>query len=404
MSYGLIGLGAMGSNLALNISRKHNLHLYNRTKEKTVNVISKGRPNSMHGFDTIMQMIQSMEKPRTIITMLPHGNASHTTIKHAAQLLDNNDTIIDCANQHYDMSIECEKICKQFGVNYLGVGMSGGAHGALNGPAIMIGGDENVYNKQKGYLDSFCNNVVYIDNKCDSGHFTKMVHNGIEYVMLQAIADVYAYLNYDYNSMYKLLSKCVNSEMNGYLIYNAFNVLEKYNIESISDKANMNNTGLWCVEYAYKHGINVPCMHAAVQSRIASNKSKKSNSQKKNTCIDIEIAFHSLRFVYACAFIEGNEIINYKNLNSTFVRKAWSKDTIIECPMVMINEKKLCTICNESIDKTRVMVIECSQNGIPIPCISNALQFYDFTHQRKTQMNFLMAQRNVFGQHEITYD
>jgi 6-phosphogluconate dehydrogenase len=402
MSYGVIGLGSMGSNLAINISKKHKLHLYNRTTSIIEKTINQGTPGRMKGHQTVLQMTHAMEIPRTIINMLPHGEPSTTMMKHTVNLLDPGDTIIDCANEHYTHSVEREKLCDKHCVNYLGTGMSGGTNGALYGPAVMIGGRKSVYDAQKDYLNSFCNSVVHVGEKPDSGHFTKMVHNGIEYSMLQAIADVYAYLNYDYDSMTKILRRCCNrdSELNGYLAQCAFQVLDNYDIGDISDVAPINDTVLWCVNYAYKHSINVPTMHSAIQARLASTVPKNNVwYQRSNTKVNLDAAYQALRLVFAMAVNEGISLIEHKSIASINAKDAWSTSSIIECLMLNKNKTELDCITNESIHKARILLTECVRSGVPVPSISAAVQHHDFTHQPVTQMNFLMAQRNYYGQH-----
>ena len=404
MSYGVIGLGTMGSNLALNISKKQKLHLYNRTASRIEKTIKEGTPGSMKGYETVFQMTQAMEKPRTIITMLPHGEPSMSMIKHTVKLLEPGDTIIDCANEHYTNSVQREKLCGTYQVNYLGTGMSGGANGALYGPAVMIGGRKSVYDAQKSYLHSFCNSVVHIDETPDSGHFTKMVHNGIEYAMLQTIADVYAYFNYNYDFMTTILRRCCNEkcELNGYLTQCAMYVLDNYDIEKISDSAHMNDTGLWCVEYAYANGLSVPTMHSAVQARLASKLPKHNvKYQRTNTKVDLDAGYQALRLVFAMAVYEGITLIEHKRIASNRAQEAWSTSTIIECPMVDKNKRELECITNESIHKARLLLAECVRNGVPVPSVSAAVQHHDFVNQPVTQMNLLMAQRNYFGQHPI---
>ena len=401
MSYGLIGLGTMGSNLALNISRKNKLHVYNRSYDKVEATIK--RNTNLEGHKTISEMVQNMKTPRIIISMLPHGKPSHDTISNTVKLMDPGDTIIDCANEHYMESVNRENICDKYDISYLGTGMSGGAKGALNGPAIMIGGHSSSYQQNQDFLESFCKNVVHVDDLPDSGHFTKMVHNGIEYAMLQAIADVYAYLNYDPDQMNVLLQRCCNEDsiLYGYLIHSAVHVLDTYDIENISDIAHMNDTGLWCVEYAYTHGLNVPTMHSAVQARYTSKEQKDKSKQRTNTNVNIDAAYDMLRFVFALAVLEGISLIQHKQISLNKARKAWSKATIIECPMVTYETTKLQKVTNESVYKARIVLLECVRNSVPVPSLSAGIQYHDFINQGKTQMSFLMAQRNYFGQHAI---
>jgi 6-phosphogluconate dehydrogenase len=395
MSYGLIGLGTMGSNLALNISKKHKLHLYNRSSSKIDVAIN----SSMKRYQTVLQMTQSMSRPRTLIIMLPHGEPSNEMISHTLKLLDPGDTIIDCANEHYTQSSLRQNMCDKYQVNFLGTGISS----YFNSSAVMIGGKANVYKQQKEFFNDFCKSVVHIKDSPDSGHFCKMVHNGIEHVMLQAIADMYAYFNYNYDFTSAVLRRCSHesSDMNGYLIHSAFNVLDNsngtYNMDTISDIAQMNDTGLWCVEYAYKHNISIPTIHSAVQSRIASKLPKSSTSQRENSQMDLDVAYNTLRLVFATAVYEGLQLIKHKQIDQDKAQCAWSDTTIIECPMMTYNNEKLVSITNESIAKARLFLLECVRNGVPVPSVSAAVQHHDFIHQHKTQMNLVMAQGHYFG-------
>ena len=403
MSYGIIGLGAMGSNLALNISKNHKVHLYNRTRAKIDATVAQGKRGQLHAYDTMLQMTQSMESPRTIISMLPHGEVSFSTFNHISKLLEPGDTLIDCANEHYNQSVTNEKLFNEHQLNYLGAGMSGGAKGALNGPALMVGGNVSVYKKQADFLESFSANCVHMNDSPDSGHFTKMVHNGIEYVMLQAIADVYAYFNYNDDFMNTVLRRCHDESgmLNGYLTQSALAVLNTYDISSVTDIAAMNNTGLWCVEYANQHGISVPTMTSAVQSRTMSKLPKCGKDQRKTTRVDLDAAYHTLQFVFAIAILEGLELVKHKCIDVSKAQKAWSTKTIIECPMIMYSSEKLRQIADSSIFKSRMLLLECIRNGVPVPSVNAAIGYHDFVHQSHTQMSLVMAQRNYFGQHPM---
>jgi 6-phosphogluconate dehydrogenase len=380
--------------------------LYNRTHTKTAKTIKEGNSDSMVGHESILNMINKMESPRTIITMLPHGSVNFENIKHTSNLLSSSDTIIDCANEHYKQSLANSNVCVKNQVNYLGVGMSGGSNGALNGPAIMVGGPRHIYEKHEDFLKSFCTNVVYLNNNPDSGHFTKMVHNGIEYSMLQIFADIYGYLNKNEESMKVLLEKINknHSELYGYLGICAKNVLNMYDLPNISDKAQMNDTGLWCVQYAYENKLNASTMHSAVLTRISSNMEKNNESVNINEYYLYDYAISSAYVVFAMSIIEGLTLIRHKKINENDAINSWNKSTIIECDLLNYDKCDLYTLIEKHIVKARLMYIDCVKSKIPCPSLGAAIEYYDMTHQKQTQMNFLIAQRNYFGQHEIKTD
>lgn len=397
MSYGLVGLGTMGGNLALNISEKHHLHIYNRSYAKTQAVNSA----NVSKHKSLDSLIETMPTPRTIVTMLPHGDINYENIAYLSTIMSPGDVLMDCANELHTQSLKNGEICKKNNINYLGVGMSGGAAGARYGPAVMVGGHAN--KNTLNYLDSFCKNVTYIDENNDSGHFVKTVHNGIEYSMLQGIADVFAFYNYDISKMNSLCERLLGTYCDGYLINSVFGILNKYDLPNIVDNCKMNNTGLWCVEYAYKHGINVPTMHAAVQARVASTIPKSVKYQKNTMRTTTDVAFYTLFFVYAMAVYEGLQLIKHKGIDTNVAQDAWSYATIIECPMIKKSEKELLKIMKFSHNKARMMILDCVRNGVPVPVVSAALQNYDLINQKHSQMHFVMAQRNYFGQHPLEF-
>jgi 6-phosphogluconate dehydrogenase len=397
MSIGIVGLGSMGKNLAINISKKHTVTVYNRSPDKLRDL--KDSHPSIKGTHNLNSFVSSMKQPRTIITMLPHGQPSTDITNQLSTILSTSDTIVDCANEHYDTSSKRALSCKNNNVNYLGVGMSGGANGALEGPAIMIGGDANVYQKHKEFFESFCNSSVYIDENPSHGHFVKMVHNGIEYSMLQAISDVFSYFDQDEVLMQQFIDSLSYSPVYGFLINNANTVLEKYNIQLINDTAHMNNTGLWCTQYSQLHNISTPTINAAVEYRIASKNKYFIQCHKHKGSPSVDYAFSLIHFVYAHAILEGLSLIKHKGIDVCVAQKAWSTSTIIECPMIQFSELNLLNILNAHIDFSRKFLIESIHRNVSTPSISAAIQHYDFIRTDKTSMNFLMAQRNLFGQH-----
>lgn len=395
MSFGLIGLGKMGANLALNISKNKDLNIYNRTTKTTFQVCDKNRVR-LNGFSDVETFMENTETPRSIITMLPNG----VGFENILPFMSTGDVIIDCSNEHYDTSVSKHHTCSKWGVDYLGVGMSGGALGALHGPAVMIGGHEDSWLRNKDFIESFCNNVVYIGSEPDVGHFTKMVHNGIEYSMLQCIADMYSYCNHDGELTQEILNGCDQ----GYIIESAQEVLKTYSIDNIVDECKMNNTGLWCSQYALEHGIPLTTIHTSVQYRINSFHKSEYNWYRNtvnNVCI--ENARGAIRFVFAMAFFEGLLLIKHKGIDADKARKAWSKYTIIQCDMATFTEEELLSEMNKNIYHLRRVVNSCVILGINIPILSAALQYYEFIHTHQTQMSLIMAQRNYFGNHEMCF-
>jgi 6-phosphogluconate dehydrogenase len=397
MSLGLIGLGSIGGNLALNIQKSHELNVCNRSPEKVKAIVKKS--SHVKGYENVEEMVSDMKEPRTIITALPHGETTDVMVKKLSSVMSKGDTIVDCSNEFYRTSRNRGAFCQSKGIGYLGTGLSGGAEGARLGPALMIGGPSKTFEEHEDLFKSFAKSYAYMGEDYGVGHFTKMVHNGVEYGMLQGIADVYAYCNQDTHYMNQVLKAIQNTDIDGYLTRSAMDVLHEYDLKKIADIGHMNNTGLWCSEIGLEYGIPTPTINSAVNTRFTSRHVKAVNTANhKNCAIDFTVAVDALRFVFATSLLEGYDLMETRHVCDESIKQAWSSGTIIECPMI---GKDYRTVIEETAENARVMVMYCVAAGIPCPAVQAALSQYDFIHERSTSMKFIMAQRNYFGQHEI---
>ena len=397
MSLGLIGLGSIGGNLALNIQKSRELNVCNRSPEKIAAIVKQ--TSQVKGYENAEEMVSDMKAPRTIITALPHGEATDAMVKKLSSVLSEGDTIVDCSNEFYRTSRNRGAFCQSKGIEYLGTGLSGGAEGARTGPALMIGGPAHAFEKHEDLFKLFAKSVAYMGQDYGVGHFTKMVHNGVEYGMLQGIADVYTYCNQDEHYMTQVLRDVRGTEVDGYLTQSAMKVLKSYKIHKIADIGHMNNTGLWCSEIGLEYGIPTPTINSAVNTRFTSRHVKALDTcQHLNYAFDPRIGVNALRFVFATSVLEGFDLMHTRHVTDDSIVGAWSSGTIIECPMIAADCR---SILEETMDDARILVMYCTSVGIPCPAIQAALAQYDFTHQTSTSMKFIMAQRNYFGQHEI---
>lgn len=398
MSIGLIGLGSIGFNLALNIQKKRDVHVYNRSPEKT-DAIMKMSPG-VFGHGSVCEMVSKMNTPRTVITTLPRGDVTDSVVSFLMKSMSPGDTVIDCSNEYFETSRRRESVCGARDIHYLGVGISGGTRGALDGPCLMIGGNESAYKQHKDFFESFAVNAVHMSSDAGSGHFTKMVHNGIEYGMLQAMADVFAYCNQDQKTMKNVLRRVRGTDINGYLTNYGDDVIDSYHIHTILDVAEMNDTGPWCSKLAIDYRVPTPTIDASVNARITSRFRKAIDTkQANNIFLDETLAVDALRFAFAASVIEGYDLMNTQNIARKKISKAWSKGTLIDCELI---DKNPYDVMDETVTAARTFVMHCVHVGIPCPAIQAALTQYDFTHQRRTSINYLMAQRNYFGNHSLT--
>ena len=396
-SVGIIGLGPIGKNLSLNIQENRDIHVFNRTHPKMYELVNE--TTNVHGHATVLDMVDSMKRPRTVMTALPHGKATDSSVNDLVTILSPGDTIIDLANEHFKVSRNRSARCERRNVNYLGVGISGGANGARNGPALMVGGKWDVFSEHHDFFSSFAKNVAYMGDDPGLGHFTKMVHNGVEYGMLQGIADIFAYCGQDCEVMEIVMAEASGTDINGFLVNSARDITRLYDISKIADVADMNNTGSWCSTFGLNHGIPTPIINSALNARITSKRSRSFNTiNSKDLVRDVSTAVNALRFVFASSIIEGYDLMSETGVSKNCIRKAWSSGTIIDCPMI---EKQCFKILDDTSMDARVFTIQCASSRIPCPAVQAALTQYDFVHQKRTSMNFLMAQRNYFGQHTL---
>lgn len=266
---GLIGLGKIGFNLAINI-KNHNLDIvgYDQNKKLCDNL-------STHNIETVSsieEMVKSLPKPRNIILLVPSGNITEKVFDELLFHLEADDCIIDAGNSFYQDSIRRWKKAKKHKVGFLDMGTSGGPSGALNGACLMVGGEtkyikplENLFKKisvDKGYLHT---------GEIGSGHFSKMVHNAIEYGMVQSIAEGYEILEnslfkYDYQKLSDLWNN--GSVVRGWLIELMQQIFKSdQDLSSYSSMMEMNGEGLWAVQEALKQGTPVPTIALSVMVR-----------------------------------------------------------------------------------------------------------------------------------------
>jgi len=275
---GIIGLGKMGGNIARRLMRKQwQVHGYNRDIKTTKQLVKEG----LHSAKDIPELIAQLEVPRLIWLMIPAGQPVEDALfgkNGLADLLDKGDIIIDGGNSFYEDTIQRAEKLKKKGIHYIDAGVSGGPAGALNGSSIMIGGDKKIFS-QLEYLfyDLAVDNGYGYMGPSGSGHFVKMVHNGIEYGMMQAIAEGFTVLkNYPdkldmdeitrvYNHGSVIQSNLIGWLQSGYEEYGD-------NLTKVSGSVAHTGEGEWTVKTAQKLGVNVPVIKEAFKFRVKSAK------------------------------------------------------------------------------------------------------------------------------------
>ncbi|MFT4414510.1 decarboxylating NADP(+)-dependent phosphogluconate dehydrogenase [Fredinandcohnia humi] len=449
---GVIGLGVMGSNIALNMASKgEQVAVYNYTRDLTDKLVQKLEGQSITPYYDIEAFVQSLETPRKIFVMVTAGKAIDSVVSSLVPFLEEGDIIMDGGNSHYEDTERRYDELKSKGIGYLGIGISGGEVGALTGPAIMPGGDKNVYEKVAPILTKIAAQVegepccVYIGPK-GAGHFVKMVHNGIEYADMQLIAEAYTFLRerlgLSVEEIADIFETWNQGELKSYLIEITAEILRKKDeitgsplIDVILDKAGQKGTGKWTSIQSIDNGIPTSIITESLFARyISSLKEERvlaetiltgpnegQQNLDKNEWVDY--VRQALYMGKICAYAQGftqykmtSELYNWnlplKDIALIFrggcIIRAKFLNIISEAYKVQPNLANLLIspyFAEKSKDYQnglRKIVCEGVQSGISFPCLSASLTYFDSYRTGISNANLLQAQRDYFGAH--TYE
>ena len=449
---GVIGLGVMGSNIALNMANKgEQVAVYNYTRDLTDKLLQKVEGQSLTPYYEIEEFVQALEKPRKIFLMVTAGNAIDSVIQSVVPFLEKGDVIMDGGNSHYKDTERRYDELKALGIGYLGIGISGGEVGALTGPSIMPGGDQEVYNKVAPILTKIAAQVndtpccTYIGPK-GAGHFVKMVHNGIEYADMQLIAEAYTFLRKNIGlSVEEIATIFVTwnqGELKSYLIEITAEILRKKDeitglplIDMILDKAGQKGTGKWTSLQSIDNGIPTSIITEALFARYISSLKEERiqaeailsgpNYKQQNLDRDgwIEYGRQALYMGKICAYAQG--FTQYKMTSELYEWRLPLKDIALIFRSGCIIRAEFLNVISEAYQKQpslnnllidpyfaeksmdyqnglRKIVCEGIQAGNAFPCLSASLTYYDSYRTGSSNANMLQAQRDYFGAH--TYE
>ncbi len=272
MEIGIIGLGKMGYNLALNLKdNKHRVIAYNRTSEKVKKVEAEG----VEGAYSIEELVNKLNAPRILWLMVPAGNPVDEMIEKLSPLLDKGDIIIDGGNSNYKDTLRRYETLREKGIRFVDIGTSGGVEGARNGACMMIGAEDDVFQIIEPIINDICVENGYLHTgKNGSGHFVKMIHNGIEYGMLQAIGEGFEILEKSQFELdYKEIARVWNhgSVIRGWLMELMENAFDKDSkLESIKGVMNSSGEGLWTVQEALDLKVPAQVITSSLLARYRS--------------------------------------------------------------------------------------------------------------------------------------
>jgi 6-phosphogluconate dehydrogenase len=444
MTLGLIGLGTMGVNLARNAARNGaTVAVYNRTAEKTDAFMkAHGSEGKFIPTKTIEGFAKMLNPPRSILLMVNAGEAVDAVIDELRSLLSKGDAIIDGGNSHFSDTERREKNLAASGVRFLGMGVSGGAEGALRGPSMMPGGDEDAYKTMEPLLkkmaadDGAGGKCVSYLGPGGSGHFVKMVHNGIEYGVMQLIAEAYHLLNVA-GGMKNAELASLFAEWNSDPILASF-LLEitakifktkdaetgKGLIDVILDSGSQKGTGKWTTEAALTLGVSIPTITAAVDARIQSAgkafRIERAKQVKFSPGTAMKLSKEALKDAYLASVVntyaQGFQLLSgasteYKwNLNIPEICRIWRGGCIIRSGLLPLYQQafsgdkdaslKLRATCEgEAQSNWRNVVMTAVSTGIPVPAMGASLSYFDAYRSPWLPQNLTQAQRDFFGAH-----
>lgn len=374
MSIGLIGANITSNVLAQNISRSNSVHLFETKNTKTNNQVR---------YDNLKIMIDTMERPRTIMTM-ERDPDSKTTVHKLSKFLSPDDTIMEC-NENFSNTLGNERKCKRSGIHYLGVGV---ATGSVSEPSIMVGGDLGTFSTHSDLLKTVSPNVVYISESPDSGHVTKIIHDAMESAMYQCLSDVFTYCNYNQTLFECMMYYAVQFSVNGNLLRNALSSSRKYDMcNNIS--YDVPDTLLLCSEASLNCKLFTPVLNASTISKIhCLHTFSKSVCNLETNKIKEETVAGAILFIFACIILEGCDMLRAHDISVERGVRAWKRGSAIECEMLHLDCGEIEKIKMENVQHARRLLLGCISHERSVPLVSAAIDAFDFQRCSGHSVNF----------------
>jgi len=450
--FGMIGLGVMGSNLLQNMAG-HGFRVigYDKDKQKTDSLGSlSSKEIVIKGVNALESMVQQLKQPRKLMMLVPAGDPVDNVIENLLPLLTKGDIVIDGGNSFYKDTLRRVNYLLTKGVHFMGMGISGGEQGARTGPSIMPGGDKEAFQHVKPLLEAIAAKVngepctAYM-GKDAAGHYVKMVHNGIEYAIMQLISEVYDLLkrgsgltNDDLHEVFKQWNE---GELQSFLIEITSDIFLQEDditgnrlLDMIIDKADFKGTGKWTSQDAMDLPVSIPTIDAAVAARYLSDyKEERVKAATIYKPVIQKITIDSNKFIQQCGealyaatilcYAQGLTMLYkasrelYMSIPLHDVVKIWRGGCIIRSALLdffyeayQINEQLSNILLDETIAKLlrakeqtlRSIIVLAAQSKIATPGLMSALSYLDGYTSERMPVNLIQAQRDYFGAH--TYE
>jgi len=451
--FGLIGLGVMGENLVLNAERNgFSSVVFNRTYAKTQEFLAgRGAGKQIIGAETLPEFVAALECPRRILVMVKAGQPVDDMIATLSPLLEEGDLLIDGGNSLYTDTERRVKELESRSFGFIGMGVSGGAKGALEGPSMMPGGTKAAYDAIESLVRKMAAQVE--DGPCvtyigpgGAGHFVKTVHNGIEYGIEQILAEAYDLMKrlagFDGTAMADVLAAWNGTEELASFLVEITEVCLRTKdpesgmdlVEFIVDAAGQKGTGLWTVESALNMGVPVPTIYAALNARVLSSLRPERLAAEplltatasgswdlgdpaSGPLMDATVLACIASYAQGMALLQEASTLHDYKLDMAAIGQIWKGGCIIrarllqriqnaytaraDLPNLMVDPWFLEQV-NRRLPGLRAVVASAAAAGIPVPCYSSTLDYITSYFSGRLPQNLVQAMRDCFGSH--TYE
>ena len=447
--FGMIGLGVMGRNLLLNTA-DHGFAVvgFDKDAQKTSTLESSASSGTtVKGVNTLAEMIQQLKQPRKLMMLVPAGKPVDDVIASLLPLLEKGDIVIDGGNSHYTDTLRRVTYLEDKGIHFMGVGISGGESGARKGPSIMPGGDPVAYPQVQPILEAVAAKVngspcVAHLGKGAAGHYVKMVHNGIEYAIMQLISETYDLLHrglgLDNDELHKIYKSWNEGELQSFLVEITRDIFLKQDdktpnrlVDMILDKAGSKGTGKWTSQDAMDLAVPIPVIDMAVSMRELSGfKDERAQAAAiyKAPSVDIPVpkeifvqqVHDALYFSIILCYAQGLAMLHTASAELGMeipmpeVVRVWRGGCIIRSSLLeafysayqknsqlsnLLLDTEIAQLLQAKKQNMRNVIIHGIHMGYPVAGLMAALSYFDAYRSERLPTNLIQAQRDYFGAH-----
>jgi 6-phosphogluconate dehydrogenase len=445
---GMVGLGVMGRNLLLNMADKgYSVAGFDLDKSKVEALRTEAETRNILGAESLAELMGLLRTPRAVMLLVPAGSAVDAVIRDVLPHLKRKDIIIDGGNSFFKDTEKREKTLAEKGIDFLGLGVSGGAEGARHGPSMMPGGARAAYNRVRPVLEAAAAKVngdpciTYL-GPGGAGHYVKMVHNGIEYALMQLIAETYDLMHHglelNNDELHDVYTKWNQGELQSFLVEITAHIFHqkdpktgKHLVDVILDKAAQKGTGMWTSQGSMDLHLATPTIDMAVAMRDLSALKEEREAAAKvlqgpvnRFQGDRKLALNHIRNAFYAAMVityaqgmallrRASDIYDY-NLNLEAVARIWRGGCIIRAalledirkafkgrrePTHLLLDPPLGKIVISRQADLRAMIHMAVELGLPAPAFAVTLAYFDAYRRKHLPANLIQAQRDYFGAH-----